>query len=142
MNINGAFPSNYLKAADLQGREVLVMMAKVEMEDIGGDHKPVLYFRGKEKGMVLNKTNANNISMVYGQETEAWEGKEIVLYPAWVDFQGRSVEAIRVRPPSNRTVAQHRIATAAQSPNGGEPRPAPPPPSDPRAHALDDDIPF
>jgi len=29
---------------------------------VGDDHdKPVLYFKGKEKGLIVNKTNANNI---------------------------------------------------------------------------------
>lgn len=97
MKVSSAFPSTYLKAADLEGRNIGVTMDYVKMEDIGGDHKPVLYFVGKEKGMVLNKTNANNITMVYGDESDDWRGGELTLYSAMVDFQGRSVEAIRVR---------------------------------------------
>lgn len=99
MRIDSAFPSTYLKAADLQGRNVSVVMDHVKMEDIGGDHKPILYFRGKEKGLVLNKTNSNNISIAYGYETDEWTGKAIELFPTMVDFQGKSVEAIRCRPP-------------------------------------------
>ena len=99
MKISGAFPSNYLKAADLDGRNVRVIMERVEMEDIGGDHKPVLYFQGKDKGMVLNKTNSNNISAAYGDETEGWRGREIILFEAMVDFQGKTVPAVRVRAP-------------------------------------------
>ena len=68
MRVSQAFPSNYLKAADLQGRNVPVTMNRVEMEDIGGDHKPVVYFNGKDKGVVLNKTNANNIAQLYGDD--------------------------------------------------------------------------
>lgn len=99
MRVSSAFPSNYLKAADLQNREVPVTISRVVMEDIGqSDHKPVLYFEGKDKGIVLNKTNATNIALAYGDETDLWAGKQIVLFTAWVDFQGRSVEAIRVRP--------------------------------------------
>ncbi len=70
MKINEAFPSNYLKAADLQDREVTVTMADVKMEKLGDDSRPVLYFRGKEKGLVLNKTNANNIASRYGDDTD------------------------------------------------------------------------
>src|SRR5690349_18637485 len=99
MRISSAFPGQYLKAADLQGREVTVTMDHVKQEDIGGDHKPVLYFTGKERGLVLNKTNANNISYLYGDETEQWHGKPIILYAAMVDFQGKSVAAVRVKPP-------------------------------------------
>lgn len=99
MRVSDAFPSNYIKAADLQDRNVLVVMSHVKMETLGDDDKPVLYFQGKEKGLCLNKTNANNIATVYGDDTEDWTGKEIVLFPAMVDFQGRTVAAVRVRAP-------------------------------------------
>src|SRR5262245_20329528 len=102
MKISSAFPSTYLKAADLQDRNITVTIDRVEMEDIGSDHKPVIYFQGKEKGLVLNRTNSNNIAAVYGDETADWAGKEITLYPTIVDFQGRSVDAIRVRAPQKR----------------------------------------
>ena len=59
MRISSAFPSKYLKAADLQDKQVTVRMSHVETETIGDDDRPVLYFQGKEKGLVLNKTNAN-----------------------------------------------------------------------------------
>jgi arabinogalactan endo-1,4-beta-galactosidase len=96
MKISSAFPSNYLKCSDLQDRNVKVVMDRVEYEEIGGDQKPVLYFQGKDKGIVLNKTNSNNISAAYGDETDDWHGQEIVLYPAMTDFQGKTVPCIRV----------------------------------------------
>lgn len=101
MDINGAFPSNYLKAADLQGRRIAVTVREVAMEDIGGDHKPVLYFQGKDKGVVLNKTNANMISEIAGTtETDEWAGVKIVLYPDKTDFQGKRVACIRMDYPA------------------------------------------
>lgn len=128
MKISTAFPSTYLKAADLDGRNIGVTMDYVRMEDIGGDHKPVLYFEGKEKGMVLNKTNANNIMAVYGDDTDDWHGGELTLFSAIVDFQGRSVEAIRVK-------AKPRSTRKQQEP--------PPPRADENlAQQLNDDIPF
>lgn len=100
MNVNDQFPSNYLKASDLQGREVKVTMDRIEMEKLGDDNKMVLYFIGKTKGVVLNKTNSMNISAGYGPETDNWPGAAVILYSTWVDFQGKSVEAIRIRPAS------------------------------------------
>lgn len=98
MNLNQLYPSNYLKAEDLQGREVTVTIDRVVVEKLGQDEKPIMYFQGKQKGVVLNKTNATNIGSVYGSETTAWTGKKVTLFPAWVDFQGKSVQAIRIRP--------------------------------------------
>lgn len=112
MNINEQFPSKYLKAADLQGRSVTVKMARVEQEKIGDDMKLILYFQGKERGVVLNKTNANNIAAIYGGETEDWYGKEITLVEAMVDFQGKSVPAIRMRAPARRAPPPQRREAA------------------------------
>lgn len=136
MRISGAFPSDYLKAADLQGRNVRVIMSHVEMKDIGGDHKPILFFQGKDKGMVLNKTNANNISAVYGDDTDDWNGKELILFETMVDFQGKSVPAIRVRSPQPKDRPQVRQSSAEM---GREPQRQTGGISD---SAMDDEIPF
>ena len=139
MDIMSAFPSNYLKADDLQGREVQVVMDRVDMEDVGGDHKPVLYFQGKDKGVVLNKTNSTNITMVYGSNTEGWRGKTVTLYSTWVDFQGKSVQSIRIRGPQN--VAHTGII--AQAPMNSDPFAGVKVPEEPAKTDLPgDDIPF
>lgn len=130
MKISSAFPSNYLKATDLQDRNVMVKMDRVSLEKIGEDEKPVLYFVGKEKGMVLNKTNAQNIAIVYGDDTNDWRDQELVLFPAMVDFQGKTVEAIRVRAPQPKDRQQRRVDPISSGP---EPR---------SVNALDDSIPF
>lgn len=101
MKLAEIFPSKYVKAADLQGREPTVVIAGAEVEKIGDDHKLVIYFRGKEKGLVCNRTNADSIALLYGDDTDAWIGKEITLTTAIVTFQGKSTEAVRVkRPPA------------------------------------------
>jgi arabinogalactan endo-1,4-beta-galactosidase len=122
MRISAAFPSEYLKAADLQGRNVLVVIDHVEMRDVGDDNKPVLFFQGKSKGVVLNKTNAGNIAVVYGDDTEDWTGKEVVLFEAMVDFQGRTVPSIRIRAPQAKDRQQAKPALKAV----GDDRPEPP----------------
>lgn len=97
MKISSAFPTKYLKATDLQGKQATVLMSHVAMETIGDDERPVLYFRGKEKGLVLNKTNGNAIAHVFGDDTENWRDGEIVLFETMVDFQGKAMAAIRCR---------------------------------------------
>lgn len=134
MNINEAFPSNYLKAEDLKGKEPNVTISHVSMEKMGDDNKMVLYFRNSEKGMVLNKTNAMNIAAWYGPETDDWEGKRVKLVVAWVDFQGRSVQALRVRPADNGNGQSAPMVTSGGQRNA--------PPSQPAHADLDDEIPF
>jgi len=99
MNINTAFPSTYLKADDLQGKVVNVVVSGCKVEPLGDgtDTKPVLYFQGKEKGLVLNKTNASVLAHVYGPETDGWVGKPLQVFPTQTSYQGRTVDCLRVR---------------------------------------------
>jgi len=139
MDINSAFPSTFLKASDLQGRSVDVTIAKVVMESVGDDNKPVVYFVGKEKGLALNKTNGNAIQMMYSAETNNWSNQPISIYPTETEFGGKIVPCIRVKAPggqdvtaflAQRTQDANRSAEQAQGDYQG-------PGSD-----LDDEIPF
>jgi hypothetical protein len=132
MKIGDAYPSSTLKAADLQGKSVRVVIESVTVEKIGDDTKPVLHFQDKDKTLVLNKTNANRIVEATGSdETDDWAGWSIVLYPCKVDYQGKRVDAIRVddRPG------------ASKAPKARQSRPTPPD-DDGEGMPNDDDIPF
>ena len=101
MNASDLYPSKYLKAADLKGREPTVCIANYKIETIGQgqDQKAVLYFQNMKKGLVLNKTNVERIAYYYGDDMNEWTGKELILYTDTVSFQGKPVEAIRVKGP-------------------------------------------
>ena len=99
--ISDMFPSKFLKAADLPGRSVVCEMSHVLPTDVTGsgkpdDVKPVLFFLGKQKGLVLNKINGTMIEEGYG-DIEDWAGKSIELYESEAEFQGKRVPCIRVR---------------------------------------------
>ena len=122
MNINDAFPSNYLKASDIGAAQPVVTIDRVEMEPVGRqkEMKPIVYFVGKSKGIVLNKTNSKKIAEIASShDTDDWHGVEVRLYTTEVDFQGETVEAIRIKSP---------LSTAAK------PKPT--------AVITDEDIPF
>jgi hypothetical protein len=103
MKISEEFPSKYLKASDLQGREHKVVLQTVIKEQVGKEAnlELVVYFRvpvnGVNKPWVLNKTNANTISDLYGDNTGEWEGQSLVLKPVTIEFQGKATPAIRCR---------------------------------------------
>ena len=100
MLISAEFPSKYVKAADLGGREIKVIMQNVEREKLGDEMKLVLYFKGKERGLVLNKTNSNTIVDAYGDDTTDWFDQPLILFSVMVDFQGKVGPAIRCRVPT------------------------------------------
>jgi uncharacterized protein YcbX len=117
MNINSAFPSKYLKADELEGDTVFTIDG-VTVENVGtaqkAESKPVISFAETDKGLVLNKTNANTIASLYGPDTDEWNGKRVTLFATEVDFQGKQTLAIRVRmkKPMNGQAAPSSSAPA------------------------------
>ena len=102
------FPSKYMKAADLEGRQQAVTIERWSDEMIGAppEEKTVLYFRELSKGLVLNKTNAESIEGVAGtDDLDAWVGTSVVLVRTKTDFQGKRVECIRVESPEELPVS-------------------------------------
>lgn len=132
MKIGAAFSGKYLKQDHIGDKRVAVQIRDTVVEEIEGDDnkkekKPVLYFHGKEMGLVLNQTNAGSITDALGtDETENWKNKKIVLYvDPNVMFGGKRVGGIRVAPY-----------------NGNGSAPPPPPPPVEEFQATDEDLPF
>ncbi len=146
MQIDDIMPATgkYLKAADLRGQSVTVNIQNVAVETMrDNSQKPVVYFTGKEKGMTLNVTNKNAIVALYGQETDNWIGKPLILFSMMVDYQGQTVNGVRVRAPD-------APAANGGANNGGEqyrssPGPQATPAAQPAAGNVtdpNDEIPF
>ncbi|MBB5536840.1 hypothetical protein [Rhizobium giardinii] len=115
MNVDNLYPSNYVRSEDLKGRRHTLTIDRIAVEDVGDDRdKPVIYFKGARKGLVLNKTNAMVIAEVYGKNTESWSGQPLELYVARVNFQGRMVDGIRVDVPA---LSKTEEAKPDQKPN-------------------------
>lgn len=134
--IGDVFPSKYLKHEDLNGKRVTLTIDRVEFEKVGTppELKAVAYFKGKDKGLCLNKTNANSIHFITGSDdTDDWVGERIVVYPSQTEYQGKRMGCIRVDPP------------AAASAPAVVPQPVTVPApmnSEIAAEISDDDVPF
>lgn len=110
MKMSQAFPSKYLKAGDLGDEDHPVVIDRVVMEEINSqngatERKPCMYFQNRQKGLVLNLTNANTISDAYGDDSDDWIGQKVILFSTMTDFKGRMVEAIRVKVPKKAAAA-------------------------------------
>jgi hypothetical protein len=119
------FDSAYVGNWDLLGRDLVVTIARIvpgELAKAGTSKKdkaPIVFFEGKEKGMVLNKTNMKIIGGIVGSfKVKDWLGHAITLYPTTCQFGPNTVDCIRVRPQAPKV---RNKATA----------PPPPPPEDP-----------
>jgi hypothetical protein len=102
---NDFFPSNYVRAADLKGKEVNAIIDKVTVESFENDgkrqSKPVIVFKGDTlKPMVCNRTNFAIIAKLHGDNSDNWSGKPIGLRMELVSFKGAISESIRVKQPA------------------------------------------
>ena len=98
--------SNDLKAAEYKGKNFKVTIDTVTTrayeatEKQAADEKLVLSFSGKEKGLVLNKTNTKILIGAYGADTDGWIGNEIGLSTHETDLgTGWVVTPLNVAPP-------------------------------------------
>jgi len=101
VNVNEAFPSNWVSAHDLKGKDVTLIICKSNVQDLGKpgeqDRKLCIWFNGTEKGMALNVINRNTIIDLYGPETDNWHGESITLYPTQTEWKSKMVDCIRIR---------------------------------------------
>lgn len=109
------YDRDYLAAFDLNGKDATVTIARVEGKELTGSggrkaKKPVIWFEGKEKGMALNKTNGKTIASLYGNDTTAWIGKAITIYPTTTSMGGETVDCLRVRPKIPESKNKDRTA--------------------------------
>lgn len=85
--VSEVFPpksGTWLKAADLQGRTVKVVIEAASYEscrnfDGSYENKFVLSFVGKEKKLQLNKTRARAMAMIAGDDCDHWSGVTVLL---------------------------------------------------------------
>lgn len=106
MTVTEAFPSLYIEAGDLDGKERTLTIESVEgkHEGKGTDGKafvkPLIKFKGAKKGLVLNKTNAKRIRdyLGYGNDMDTWVGRPVTLYPTTCNaFGEKNKPCIRVK---------------------------------------------
>src|SRR5262245_30959292 len=133
------FPSKFLKAADLDGKPLVVTIASAVTETLKSPEgisqlKVVLHFtNGKKplgKSLPLNMSNFDMIVEITGEDGSAnWLGHKIELYPTKTEMRGRIVDGIRIREPGQLELK----ATATRRPIKKSP---------PGSDDIDDEIPF
>jgi len=141
MKRDEVFLSKYLKAADLNGRPVTITIKSAPYETPKNPEgkeqgKSVLYFVGGKKALPLNVVNWDSVAAICGDDTDAWPGHQIELYPTVTSMGGKMVPCIRIRRP------QGTLPLAARPSATPAPTPAETPPVEAYADAnFGDDLP-
>jgi hypothetical protein len=80
MDMEKAIPSSWLSANDFDSTGKEFTIGNVMMQQVGAEHKPVIFFYGQEKALVINKTNNRVLIGLFGKESNDWAGKKVVLF--------------------------------------------------------------
>lgn len=131
-SVNDAFPSEWLKPADLQGRAHTVTIKAYEQGEYMGKPQHILHFYETKKKLGLNKGTATAIAELLGEsEMTKWADKKITIFHNREKLQGEWKDVIRVQMTSPINEQLH----APQGSSFGAPA-SPPVSNNP------DDVPF
>lgn len=126
-NADDFLGGNYLRKEDLDG-PVSVTITNVWSEAVlnAGRKKLVVSFREFEKPLILNKTNIKRLARIFGTgDTVTWRGPVTLYVEAGVEYAGRVVGGIRIRPAERvaQKVSESRASTMETPPlANGHPR--------------------
>ena len=96
----------YLKAAHLPaGKSVPATVDRIEFQTVhprpGQEEiKPVMYFVGKQKGLILTSTNQDFLRATFGDEITASYGKAITLRAVHKIVAGRGCDTVIIGMPA------------------------------------------
>ena len=104
MDMRQKFPSRYYKPEDFTG-DVRLTMASVHDELIFAEQRPVLYFRGQEKGLVINGARNKSLIDLFGYESNQWVGQDVVLFATTTMVGNKAKPTIGVKKPNGQPIA-------------------------------------
>jgi hypothetical protein len=160
------YSSDYLNAAELEGKKVTLSIARVEGRQLenekgGMSGKAIVIFREEgRKPWVMAKVNARCLAAMFGDECDGWANKRVTLHSEMVKVGKENALGIRVigSPDISKPVTvtikdpRKRPYTMVMQPTGikanGSARPVasaaptpeddPPPPEDASENEPDD----
>ncbi len=117
--VSESFSGQWMSAIDV-GRSMKAVILEVTEETIGQGSerktKLVVWFKGKEKGLILNKTNGRVLAELYGDETDDWKDHRVVLMSQKVEYQGKRVDGIRIDEEATRLAIQELSGAPSKKP--------------------------
>lgn len=164
MKKSDALPTEHISGNEIGNHRLTLTVSHIAMKKLGdGTEKPVMYFVGKDRGMVINSGNWDAMANVYGDESSNWHSKPIELFavptqtPAGVPTLGCRISPVAgpetaaafqaaaapLTQPGNNMGPGEQAAQAAQK--LAEQVGTPPTQEQDQAlsnQVLDDDIPF
>src|SRR4051794_3178372 len=120
--------SKYFRAEDIEGeddRKLRIKNVTAEGFDREGakERKLVLWFSNDDRGLVLNKTNNRTLRGAFGDNTDDWIGKVVIVFTTVTDFRGKMTPGLRVRIPPPKEAAAGTKPGSAKGNGTANPEP-------------------
>jgi hypothetical protein len=113
MRSKDAFPSKYLKSADVKERPCVAVISHVARETVGqgqdAKEKLVLHFEDDNKPMVLNRTNWDALEEAFG-DSDDWPGHKVKIRCARTHYQGKATDGIRLEAIVGKPASKEELA--------------------------------
>jgi hypothetical protein len=102
--------SRFLGVADLNGTSHVAQIERLSSEQMqDGKTKPTLHFVGRQKTLLVNKTNWGTLGAAFGKDLNSWIGRSIELFAMPCQGPNGMTQGVRVRaitePPAGGAAA-------------------------------------
>jgi hypothetical protein len=127
MKVSDIAPSKYMKAhVDVpEDGTVTATITNVTQEkgqgDDGADYTMnLLHLKEHDKPLKLNKGMLGVLEALYGDETDEWRGKRVILFCTVQGFGGKDYNVIRIKA-KNPDMVKTVVKAAATTDKAGDP---------------------
>jgi hypothetical protein len=136
------FPSNFLKADDLDDGPMTLTISDIRPEKMqDGNSKPCVFFKEDKRALVLNVTNKNSLVMLSKSKNPRDAiGLRVMLVQVEAEYQGKPCKALRIRKPP--TLGGPAAAESPERPKPGPAKRGRPPGKKSAGEDLNDEIPY
>jgi hypothetical protein len=95
MLVSQLYPRRFATGEDLAGKTPTLPVRTVTMEKVGPVRKPVIWFHGAQKGIVLTASLARDIRDILGDDTDGWINQPVTLHTKRIVIDSRVCWSIR-----------------------------------------------
>lgn len=119
MDFRDLYAGKYLNTSDVKEkpfRGTIVRAKAEEMKD--GKVKAVIYFEGRDRGLVLNGTRHDTLIQITGSaNSEDWIGTKIDVRDGMTNYGGKPTGCIVISKPAVKKTAEQKAAEVKEELN-------------------------
>jgi hypothetical protein len=98
VNYDDFHASKFLGVSDLNGTSHIVQIERFSSEQTqDGKVKPAVHFVGRQKALLVNKTNWGTLGAAFGKDLNNWIGRSVELFAMPCQGPNGMTQGVRVR---------------------------------------------